>query len=467
MSIRVIPIETAGLGDRSYLAHDGHVAVVIDPQRDIDRVVDLAAVEGVQIAMVLETHIHNDYVSGGLALSRATGATYVMNADDPVEFERHGVRDSEVLHCGSMWITALHTPGHTFTHMSYALADSDDHTVGVFTGGGLLHGATGRPDLLGQEHAETLARHQHASARRLADALPVTTAIHPTHGFGSFCSSTSSQASLSTIADEIDMNPVLRDAVDVYVRDLLDGLDVYPAYYKYMGPMNASGPEDIDLSLPERATSDDIRTALERNHWVVDLRNRTAFVDGHVRGSYSFGLDGSFATYFGWLFPYDTSIVLLGETAEQVAEAQRELVRIGIDRIDRMATGQVDDWTRVPETTPVRSFSEVPEAFAADALVLDIRRISERRAAHVEGTVHLPMHELLTRMHELPRDRQIWVHCASAYRASIAASVMQAEGLDAVIIMDPFEAAETVDGLHIVRDVDVRASVAPSDVFVA
>jgi hydroxyacylglutathione hydrolase len=466
MSIRVIPIETAGLGDRSYLAHDGQVALVVDPQRDIDRVVDLAEREGVRITMVLETHIHNDYVSGGLQLARSTGATYVINADDPVDFERHGVRDSEVLDCGSMQITALHTPGHTFTHMSYALADSDGHVLGVFTGGGLLHGSTGRPDLLGQQHADALARHQHASARRLADALPATAAIHPTHGFGSFCSSTSSEASLSTIADEIAMNPVLRDEVDVYVRDLFDGLDVYPAYYKYMGPMNAAGPQDIDLSLPTLATPQDIRSAIEQKHWVVDLRNRTAFVDGHVRGSYSFGLDGSFATYFGWLFPYDSAIVLLGERPEQVAEAQRELVRIGIDRIDRMATGQVADWTAAPETTPVRSFSDVPAALASDVIVLDIRRVSERRAAHVDGTVHLPMHELLARMHELPRDRQIWVHCASAYRASIAASVMQANDLDVAIIMDPFEAAETIEGLNIVRDVDVRASMAPSDVFV-
>jgi hydroxyacylglutathione hydrolase len=466
MSIRVIPIETAGLGDRSYLAHDGRLAIVVDPQRDIDRVVDLAAGEGVQISMVLETHIHNDYVSGGLQLARISGATYVINADDPVDFERHPVRDSEVLGCGSMRITALHTPGHTFTHMSYALADSEGRVVGVFTGGGLLHGSTGRPDLLGQEHAETLAKHQHASAHRLANSLPTTTAIHPTHGFGSFCSSTSSQASLSTIADEIRTNPVLRDDVDVYVRDLMDGLDVYPAYYKHMGPMNSAGPGDIDLSLPDRATPQDIRSALDRNDWVVDLRNRTAFVDGHVRGSYSFGLDGSFATYFGWLFPYDSGVVLLGETPEQVSEAQRELVRIGIDRIDHMATGEVADWTTAPETTSVRTFSDVPSALSSDVLVIDIRRVSERRAAHIDGTVHLPMHEILTRMHELPRDRQIWVHCASAYRASIAASVMQAAGLDAVIIMDPFEAAEKVEGLNIIRDVDVRASVAPSDVFV-
>ena len=211
--LQVVPLETPSLGDRSYLAHDGTVAVVVDPQRDIDRVLALADDEGVRITHVLETHIHNDYVTGGLALARATGASYHVNADDDVAFERTPIRSGDVLQVSaSMRVRAIATPGHTFTHLSYALeacADDQAQVVAVFTGGSLLFGTTGRPDLLGDEHAEELARLQHGSARRLAQDLPGDTSVMPTHGFGSFCSSGSSGDSTdaSTIARRAGAEP--------------------------------------------------------------------------------------------------------------------------------------------------------------------------------------------------------------------------------------------------------------------
>ena len=142
----VITIETSSLGDRSYLVHDGQVALVVDPQRDIDRVLSLAEREGVRITHVFETHIHNDYVTGGYALARETGAAYHVHADDEVSFERVPVRDGDVVEVSpTLRVRAIHTPGHTFTHLSYALEGEHLH---VFTGGSLLFGSTGRPDLL-------------------------------------------------------------------------------------------------------------------------------------------------------------------------------------------------------------------------------------------------------------------------------------------------------------------------------
>ena len=142
----IIPIDTKTLGDRSYLAHDGEVALVVDPQRDIDRVIDLAEREGVRITHVFETHIHNDYVTGGRALADATGAAYHVNVADPVRFERVGVDDGDVITVSpALAVTVMATPGHTFTHLSYAL-DSHDERVGIFSGGSLLFGSTGRPE---------------------------------------------------------------------------------------------------------------------------------------------------------------------------------------------------------------------------------------------------------------------------------------------------------------------------------
>ena len=165
-----------------------------------------------------------------------------------------------------------------------------------------------------------------------------------THGFGSFCSATQAEGSSSTIGRERRVNPVLTLAEDRYVSDLLAGLDVYPAYYAHMGPANAAGPAGPDLSAPRRADAAELRRRIDAGEWVVDLRARRAFAAGHVAGTLSFDLDGSFATYLGWLIPWGTPLTLLGQTPEQVAEAQRELVRIGIDRPVAAATGHPDDW---------------------------------------------------------------------------------------------------------------------------
>jgi glyoxylase-like metal-dependent hydrolase (beta-lactamase superfamily II) len=185
--LRVVPIETPTLGDRTYVVHDGQTAFVVDPQRDIDRVLAVVDGAGVRLTHVLETHIHNDYLTGGLALTRRTGAAYLVNAEDDVGFERTPIRDQETLEIGRMRVTALATPGHTFTHLSYAVTDAD-RAFAVFTGGSLLYGVTGRPDLLGDERTDALVRHQHASAHRLAAELPDEAEVYPTHGFGSFCS---------------------------------------------------------------------------------------------------------------------------------------------------------------------------------------------------------------------------------------------------------------------------------------
>ena len=211
--IEIVPIDTPSLGDRSYVAHDGQVALVVDPQRDIDRVLAVTEAAGVRVTHVFETHIHNDYVTGGLALAQATGAAYHVNADDPVAFDRVPVRDGDEIAVGDrMRVRVIATPGHTFTHLSYALSDGDE-AVGVFTGGSLLFGTTGRPDLLGPDHTHDLAHHQYASAHRLAGELPDAARVLPTHGFGSFCSATETKGTASTIGLEKQQNNALTRAL--------------------------------------------------------------------------------------------------------------------------------------------------------------------------------------------------------------------------------------------------------------
>lgn len=185
--MKVSILETPGLGDRSYLVADGDIGVAIDPQRDIDRMLDLARDNGVRITHVLETHIHNDYVTGGLELSRTVGAEYVVPTGDDVDYGRRAVDDGDIVDAGPILLQALHTPGHTHHHVSYVLRDRAGSTIGVFTGGSMLHGTTGRTDLVGPEHTDTLTHAQFHSVRRLAHELPDDAQVYPTHGFGSFC----------------------------------------------------------------------------------------------------------------------------------------------------------------------------------------------------------------------------------------------------------------------------------------
>jgi len=446
-AITVIPLETPTLGDRSYLVHDGEVAFVVDPQRDIDRVLALLDEPGLRLTHVFESHIHNDYVTGGFALARRTGAAYLVNADDAVSFERNPVRDSDVFEVGPrMRVTAVATPGHTFTHLSYVLADAGtDERLAVFSGGSLLYGATGRPDLLGTRHTDDLVRAQHASARKLAGMLPDAAEVFPTHGFGSFCSATQSEASSSTIGREKAANPVLTQDEETYVRELLAGLNAYPAYYAHMAPANSAGPSEPDLSPPGHADPAELRRRIEAGEWVVDLRSRTVFAAGHVPGSLNFGLDGSFATYLGWLIEWGTPLTLLGETAADVAQAQRELVRIGIDRPAAAATGKPGEWVagtgRELASFAAATFADLAQVRHHRAVtVLDVRRTDEFGASRIQGAVNIPVHELPRRMGEVPAG-EVWVHCAAGYRASIAASFLAAAGRQFVAVDDTFDNA--------------------------
>jgi len=467
MSLKIINLDTPTLGDRSYIAHDGKTALVVDPQRDIDRVEEILNSEGVKIGAIVETHMHNDYVSGGLVLAQKHGAKYITSANDDVTFDRVAVMDREIINIGGFAIQALHTPGHTFTHMSYILMTPENGAKAIFTGGSMLHGSTGRPDLLGWDQAATLAGLQHGSAHRIVELLEDKVSVHPTHGFGSFCAATSTSGDSSTLADEKKSNPALLLDKKTFIEQTLAGLDAFPAYYKFMGPANYKGAGPIDLSELKKMSTDELMKAIEAGAWVVDLRPKNLYAKGHLPGSFSFGIDGSFATYFGWLFPYNEKVMLLSDRKDDVTYAQRELARIGIDRPDGVLVGDIAGTTDLATNRTV-TFGDVPEALKDQKiLVLDVRRNSERHASHIQGTMHIPLHELKTRLSELPKEKEIWVHCAGAYRAAGSLGILESAGFKPVLINEAYDQCLKVDGLNIIAGVADAGPVAPSDVKVS
>lgn len=461
--MKVIHIDTPTLGDRSYIAHDGKSAVVVDPQRDLDRYIELIEAEGLEIGAVVETHIHNDYVTGGLVLAREYGAKYIVNEADPVRFNRNSIRDLDIVEVGSFALQAIHTPGHTFTHLSYALLDATEKAIGIFTGGSMLHGSTGRPDLLGPEHAQELATLQYKSAHRLSEMLEDSVRLHPTHGFGSFCAATSTSGDSSTIGDEKQNNPALLLSQIDFVEQTLAGLDAFPSYYKHMAPLNLSGPESIALGELRRLTGEELLKLRDTDAWIVDLRNRVEFSNSHLSRTFSFGLDGSLATYLGWMFDYDNQLILAAQNESQLKDAHRELIRIGLDKPVGAFIGDVTVISPQSETKVVTFNDVVGGLQDPEVLVLDVRRMGERKTSHIKGTYHIPLHELVARVNELPRDKHIWVHCAGAYRAAAALGVIERSGRTAVLINEPYESALQVSELEFVNGVSNNAPMAPSD----
>lgn len=451
--MEIITIETQSLGDRTYVLVDDGVAAVIDPQRDIDRIESLLEKRHLRLTHVFETHVHNDYVTGGLELARRAGAIYVLAAADEVDYEHTGATDGDEFTIGQLKVRAVHTPGHTPTHLSYVVFD-DGKPMAVFTGGSMLYGTVGRTDLISVESTEALTRAQFRSVRRLAEDLPGEVGVHPTHGFGSFCSSTSTSGTdESTIDKERRSNLALTlDDEDVFVERLLGGLTDYPRYYSHMAPINRHGPAPVNLSPPEPVDPVEIRRRIHAGEWVVDLRSRTAFARGHLSGTINFELGNSFATYLGWMMRWGTPITLVGDTADEVAQAQRQMLRIGIDRPAGGEDGGLEMWGAGGE---IRSYKTVPFGDLAIALanrvvvVLDVRRDDEWAVSRIDGAVHIPLHNLESRLNEVP-DGEVWVHCSSGYRASIAASMLDRAGRTVVAIDDDWAAATKFAAIRII-----------------
>ncbi|MFI0820685.1 rhodanese-like domain-containing protein [Streptomyces sp. NPDC021098] len=441
--IDTLDIET--LGNRSYLAGGPHTAVAVDPPRDVDKVIAAAARRGARIAYVAETHVHNDYVTGGPELARLTGARYLVPAEARVALARTPVADGDTVTVDDgLVLRAVATPGHTPHHTAYVLEEAA-RAVGVFTGGSLLIGAVGRTDLVEPGLTERLARAQHTSVRRLADRLGDEVPVLPTHGFGSFCSSAQAQGDTTTIGRERATNDAFTLEVESFVARLLAGLDDVPAYYAHVGPVNAAGPAPLDLTPPRRADPRQIAERLAAGEWVVDLRHRVAFAEGHLAGTLNFASDGKLATYLAWLIPWGTPVTLLAATPGLLTDAQRELARVGIDRPAAAALGAPEDW--IADGDRLASFPRAGFAALAAArrrgermAVLDVRRDSERAQGAVEASAHIPLHRLRERLGEVP-DGTVWVHCASGMRAAIAASLLDAAGRDVVVVDDDFDAA--------------------------
>lgn len=430
--MRVIAIRTEGLGNSSYLlTHEG-VGVLVDLQLDIDRFERLIEAEDVEPRLVLETHLHNDYISGGPALSKKTGAELVVPAAAAPVYRHRPAFHLEDIQIGDLVIRPIHTPGHTPEHTAY-LVLLEGVEQAVFTGGSLLVGSAGRTDLAGPERAESLTRLQYLSVNRLA-RLPDPVDLYPTHGAGSFCTTTAtSTETTSTIGGERRSNPVLaHESKKAFVKSQLAALPRYPSYYQHMGRANLVMNEEFHprrLPVHEAEDLGPIRDEVT----IVDMRPRSNVAAGHIPGSVAVELGPSFGTWVGWLCPFGKPLVLVANPDQDLDDAQRQLGRIGFDDICGVVFDLSDAELVSHRTVSVAEFAA---AVTAGARVLDVRAPEEWEHGHIDGAKRRYLPDLANDRSGLIPGDEVWVACASGYRASIAGSLLTAHDLDPVVLAE-------------------------------
>jgi len=434
-----------GLGHQSYIISDDEcgAAAIVDPRRDVDIYLAAAQRAGVRITHILETHIHNDYVTGARELAAQTGATIVASAGDTPLYDHRSVQEGDSIAVGTLRFSVLATPGHTPHHISYALYEpGQDTPTALFSGGSMLSGSAGRTDLLGDAWTLTLTRQQYYTLRRLLDTLPGQVRVYPTHGAGSFCSASAAASGHSTtIAQERLASPAALAADEAdFVKRQFAGYIAYPTYYHYMHDINKNGPTILGkLPEPSPLAPRDVQARLRRGIPLVDGRSRYVFAREHIPGALNIELDSSFATYVGWILPFNQPLMLLIEDEEGRREAVVQLIRVGYERFEGYLNGGMAAWQA--EALPTAAFESIDVATLyrrwrqkPEMAIIDVRRDDEWRAGHIPGALHFHLGNLPGQLGDVPRGSPLTVICQSGYRASIAASMLAAAGRDVIAV---------------------------------
>jgi len=451
-------------------------AIVVDPLRDIDRYVALAAAEGMRIAAVTETHIHADFCSGSRELALRTGARLYLSGEGGAEW-RYGFRDSDraiELHdgdqitLGKVRLTAMHTPGHTPEHLIFLVTDGAAHPkpMGMLTGDFLFVGDVGRPDLL--ETAAGQVGTMEASARALYGSLqrltkfPDYLQVWPGHGAGSACGRALGSVPQTTLGYERLVNWALQPQAEAaFVAEVLRDQPDAPAYFAVMKRMNRDGPV-----IRTEPVTQPLRSGFEAEAWleqrglIIDARAADVFAAGHLRNTLNIPATPSFSTWFGSLVDYSSPCWLIAADEAQAQRLLRELMMIGYDLVQGVTAGADIEFGLASAQVAQRSAASLAGALGRAGLVLvDVRRRSEFALGAIPGAVNIPLAELPARLRELPADGTIVVQCATGGRSAIAASLLLLAGAGSVENLHGGFAAWTQGGFPVTRPVDVpRAS---------
>ncbi|HEX5809368.1 MAG TPA: MBL fold metallo-hydrolase [Anaerolineales bacterium] len=438
------PFVDTGLGNSAYLigSHDTKKGILIDPLRDVDRYLHTASERGITVTHVLDTHLHADFVSGNREIAHQTGAMIGASAEAQVGFDHQPLTEESVIDLGAFQVRVMTTPGHTPEHISFLLVEPDSKTPSaLFSGGALIVGGAARTDLLTPELTHPLARSLYHTLHEKLLKLPDELEVFPTHGAGSFCIAPASSDRTTTIGRE-RVNNALAQArsEEEFVQRALTGLPSYPAYYKYMRGINQRGARILGgLPVLKPLSASEVKALMDAEAGVVilDVRHGRQFGAGHIPNSYGIRVDAPLTTWAGWLIPFGSRIVLVGESTDETVAATRQLIRIGYDNLAGRLEGGIEAWAReyAVETIPSMNSKELRERLD-EVLLVDVRQQSEWDAGHIPGAVHFEAGRIAWDDLPFPHDKPLAIQCASGNRSMSVSSVLRRRGYHNVIQVD-------------------------------
>lgn len=437
---------TDGIAQLSYLVGDTNtgLAAVIDPCTDVEIYEQLARKHGVSVTHIFETHIHADFVSGSRSLAARLGNADIWISDEnsAYEFDGKAVSDGDSFDFGSFALVARHTPGHTPEHLSFEIRESKykDTPFAVFTGDSLFVGSSGRPDLLGSDQTQSLCDELYRTLYDYYLKLDDYVSIYPGHGAGSSCGADIGDRLSSTIGYERRTNSFLKFPDIHSFREFVIGdAPPVPWHYPELKQINTAGPAIMDRlpEIPALLPADFRKVMREANVTTIDTRSMLAFGGGHVPGAINIGDRPELSTWAGQMFALDQRLLLIVDDDKDVERIQRLIVRTGHSNFAGYLTGGMKAWdvAGLPlDSVQQVTVTQLRELLISrnDLIILDVRAPGEWKSGHIPGAEHYFVAEMRDRISGLDKDGHYATYCASGYRASLASSLMQAQGFSDV-----------------------------------
>lgn len=453
-----------GLGCASYIVgcEAMGIAAVIDPDREVQKYLDVAAGRGLKITHIIETHLHADHVSGNTDLAARTGADIYVHESSGAEFAHKSLKHQDVIELGNIRLQAIHTPGHTPESITLLVSDTTraDEPWLALTGDTLFVGDMGRPDLVGMEAARGLANEMYDTLFQKLLPLNDSLLIYPGHGAGSLCGKSIGAMRSTTLGFERKYNPALtpreRDAfVDYAVSDLPE----QPGNHTRIKAMNRKGPKPLGNVEPRPITIAESVPHFQRGTGLLDTRSKDEYVQAHIPGSVHLEADSQLSNRIGFVFPPDVPLILLLSDPSQYQQVVYSLARVGYDNVVGYLAEGLDVWEKMGlpitagdvKNVEPKELHQLLQSGEERPVVVDVREPWEYRQGHVPGAVLIPLGQLASRLGELDPAQPVAVICASGSRSQSAAALLGQKGFKTIYNVSGGTGAWMYSGLELER----------------
>lgn len=458
---------TGCLSEAAYFIESNGEAAVIDPLRDTELYLELAKEKNASIKYIFETHLHADFVSGHLDLSKQTQAPIVYGPQTETTFPAHIAKDGEIFKIGQITLEVIHTPGHTIESTCYLLRDENNKAHCIFTGDTLFVDDVGRPDLSsGDMTKEELASIMYDTIQQKILPLQDDIIVYPAHGPGSSCGKNLGPDTSSTIGEQKKTNYALQPQTrEEFIKAVTSGLGAAPAYFSVNAKINKEGYDslsDVKSKGLHPLELEEFKMKMAEDVIIIDTRNASEFTQGFIPGSVFIGLEGRFAEWAGSLLPFNERMMLVTKPGME-EETIIRLARVGFDKVEGYLKGGFATWKNAGEQVDLIIDADTEE-MALDikhdpkVVVVDVRRETEFADGHVEDAVNIPLSEMTdpAQIANFEDDQNIYVHCESGYRSVIASSLLKRQGIHNIRnVLGGWKKIQQDQGIKIEKDASV------------